>query len=91
MDQERHWNSDAAVFKNWFALYNRTYEKFGITVGDRYNMDEKDFYLLRHQLWGNIPADIKGVTILIHMDGFGIRIIRSVRGILIQFNDTKDL
>lgn len=41
LDQERHWNTDPKVFEDWFNLYKKTMEKYGIAGGDVYNMDEK--------------------------------------------------
>ena len=41
LEQERHWNTEAKVFEDWFKLYQKTMEEFGIATGDVYNMDEK--------------------------------------------------
>lgn len=45
LDQDRHFNSNAEVFANWFELYRKTCADFRIAEGDRYNMDEKGFLM----------------------------------------------
>lgn len=45
LDQERHWNSEVTVIRNWFDLYDRVCLQYGIANGDIYNMDEKGYMM----------------------------------------------
>lgn len=45
LHQEGHWNSEPVVMSNLFDLYDRTCLKYGIAIGDQYNMDEKGYMM----------------------------------------------
>lgn len=45
LDQTRYLNTNADVFNKWFDLLKTVCEKYGISQGDMYNMDEKGYLL----------------------------------------------
>ena len=45
LDQERHWNSESEVFRNWFKLFKRTMARYDIAPCDVWNMDEKSYMI----------------------------------------------